>query len=104
MHRDGGVQAAIPHLPRIRMNAPGEASAKTGFVELERTTTSSRSSAARSRGQNPAPKWRGRSPVNRAMDGEPPSDLPPDGAGALTSRREGAGRFEIPLRPANRPS
>jgi hypothetical protein len=41
-------------------------------------------------------------PVNRAMDGESLSDLPPDGAGALTSRREGAGRFEIPLRPANR--
>jgi hypothetical protein len=36
MHREERAQAAMPHLPRIRMNALGEAPAKSGIVELAR--------------------------------------------------------------------
>ena len=34
MDREVGAQAAIPHLPRIRMNARGEASAKSGILPV----------------------------------------------------------------------
>ena len=79
--RDRGrpTQAAIPHLPRIRMNACGAPPANS---RIRRE------------------KLEGRSPVNRAMDGERQSDLPPDGAGAR-KRREGS-RSRSPPRQRKR--